>query len=725
MTTQTVEGTIVGSGGDGQEMKAVEFRSDGEQRGSALTGMDGTFEIELDDGDSESPPRGSLVVRDPAQGGEEIASTSVSGDDWDSNGTVRTKVRVEAAEPVSHGQLEHRGLSPEALDGDKAEVGRFVRGFPDLPAYRPSDEFLQELGQEGGPLHEPSDTERGESSVPAGFPLFAQFIDHEITLDLTSSLKAERDPVGQKNFRTPRLDLDSMYGDGEEGSAFLYDQERDGKLLLHEPDFDVIDGDDPPDGLYDLNRTRQGRAITIDPRNDENEPLSQLLVAFLRFHNHVVDYITTGPGADETFELVADEDTEDDEETSESGESGKSGSAEREDVFETAQRLVRYHYQWAIRYDFLPTVCDKSVLEEIETDGRRHFLQSDPAAIPVEFAVAAYRYGHSRIRTAYRMNEDSGEIRLFPDMHPAEGSNGSMEETLRGFTVVEPDHVADWSLFFDYGATETQSARKIDPKLADPLFELPFVGPEGLQSLATRNLLRGSKLGLPAGQRLASAMGYDPIPNETLQTADGSYDEVLRRNRRGVEDEAPAWYYILAEAELQNDGERLGAVGSRIVGEVIDGLLDLDETSVFSRAPHDWEPVLPNLTDGDHYRIADVLKFATGPTPDGLGIAAVESGAATDGPERVTLEHTGNAELDLDGYTISFGDGERVTFGSDGVESPSLAPEETLHVYPGEAPDNSTGLSLGIHGDTPVLADEGDTVRVRTPTRELSARHEF
>jgi hypothetical protein len=63
---------------------------------------------------------------------------------------------------------------------------------------------------------------------------------------------------------------------------------------------------------------------------------------------------------------------------------------------------------------------------------------------------------------------------------------------------------------------------------------------------------------------------------------------------------------VLAEAEAQYDGERLGDVGGRIVAEVIFELLRHDPTSFLSRP--DWRPELANL-DGK-FGITDLLKYA-------------------------------------------------------------------------------------------------------------------
>jgi hypothetical protein len=72
----------------------------------------------------------------------------------------------------------------------------------------------------------------------------------------------------------------------------------------------------------------------------------------------------------------------------------------------------------------------------------------------------------------------------------------------------------------------------------------------------------------------------------------------------------PRFYYILKEAELREDGLRLGPVGARIVAEVFLELLQLDPDSYLSVQP-DWVPTLPTH-DGtpESFRMIDFLTFA-------------------------------------------------------------------------------------------------------------------
>jgi hypothetical protein len=659
-------------------------------------------------------------------------------------------------------------------DSGRVRSHRFTNRFAGLEPYDRDDEFLENLGGvnaeedtiTGPMLGKPGSED--DADISAGIAFFGQFIDHEITFDPTSAIDSKNDPEALRNFRTPALDLDSMYGSGPEVRPFLYDMDDpDEAKLLTGPTAGVSPTEESEPralrfGAADVQRNDQGSALIVDPRNDENVIISQLLLTFLKFHNRVVDYIRSGDGR----ELVADSETQDDE--GGEGDGTEDTGSEELDIFAEAERIVRWHYQWLALHKFLPQVCDNTVLDNIFTEGRRFFIQPDtPVAVPVEFAGAAYRYGHSQIRDRYTVNSNSTDVQFFPGptiedsedmrrkMQMMESFDGpppgiieeDAKENLNGFEPVPNELAVEWPYFFDYQPDDAgddsklQFSREIDAELPPALFLLPFID-EGLQSLAARNLRRGKALGLPSGQALARAMDIDPLANDALPLGDGSsFGDYLTTVHRGTDPEAPLWLYVLAEADAQNDGNRLGAVGSRVVGEVIHGLVTADENAFINRAP-DWRPTLPrevSETDDDPektapYRFADLLVFATGPAPDGLVIDEIDAdgtGSAPDTPEddptngeSVILKHTGAGELPIDGYEIDY-DEQTETIGNEDDDSGSvepLQPDETLVVYTGDGPSGDPGVRTFAHGrGAAVINDHSDTVTVRTQTGEVSA----
>jgi Animal haem peroxidase len=426
---------------------------------------------------------------------------------------------------------------------------RFGRLFPSLPGLDLPRQTLLDLAAS---MREPANQPQGNSAtVNAGFTFLGQFIDHDITLDTTSSLERLNDPAATRNFRTPLLELDNVYGSGPDVDPYLYDQANKGHLLTGT--------DDNPN---DLARNKQGRALIGDPRNDENGIVSQLQLAFLRFHNRVFDLVKAG-GLPCTRYYASD--------------------------FTEAQRLVRWHYQWIIVHEFLPLIIDADVLESIEDDDYRCYFPDLEPFIPVEFAVAVYRFGHSQIRSRYTLRSGRELVQLFKP--PA--------DALTAFEPVPKANVIDWAYFFKTkSGVNPLPSRKIDTLITKEVFELPFIMPPDERSLAARNLLRGQSFSLPSGEMVACFLGEEPLTPAQIGVP------ALAAAGMGT----PLWYYILKEAELHPQN-KLGAVGGRIVAEVLLGILAGDANSYRSSAPC-WKPCLPAKKKGE-FGIADLLKLAS------------------------------------------------------------------------------------------------------------------
>jgi hypothetical protein len=177
-----------------------------------------------------------------------------------------------------------------------------------------------------------------------------------------------------------------------------------------------------------------------------------------------------------------------------------------------------------------------------------------------------------------------------------------------------------WPHFFEIpnNPTPVNSARPIDGHLSDSLFHLPItilpkpevepdVEPDARRSLAARNLLRGKMLGLASGQQVAQMMGEEVLSNAQL-------DKHAPRlgNDPGWQGQAPLWFYILKEAQLQHSVHgrtRLGTVGGRIVAEVFVGLLERDKSSYLSVDPA-FRPQPLVARESGVFGMGDLLKFA-------------------------------------------------------------------------------------------------------------------
>ena len=406
----------------------------------------------------------------------------------------------------------------------------------------------------------------------AGMTFLGQFLDHDMTFDPTSSLERQVDPEHIANFRTPSFGLDNVYGAGPGGSPHLYDQSTSGRGIKF-----LIEETGTP-GKSDLPRNSQMVALIGDPRDDENMIISQLQVAFLRFHNAVVGYVESEiklsePGA----------------------------------IFAEAQRIVRWHYQWIIVHEFLPRTCGQKVVDDVIQNGRKHYKWRNEPFIPVEFAVAAYRFGHSQIRPSYRANFNGGGTPFDAMIFGPPSANPCDPDDLQG-SARAPRRFIDWPTFFDFGDGKVKPNKKIDTRLSTPLFHLPHsvvphpVPVSNPSSLAQRNLLRHLTFSLPSGQRVAKAMKLPLL----------SQGDLSDLKSHGLDDRTPLWFYILREAGVTENGERLGPVGARIVTEVFIGLLEGDRTSYLSQDP-DWEPFLPAIdasTTGENFKMVDLLRFA-------------------------------------------------------------------------------------------------------------------
>lgn len=482
-----------------------------------------------------------------------------------------------------HGAVARNQAVPQ---GD-ARLGNFGRMFPNVAPRRPTGlEMAKKFGLPGGIMDGGQTTDEQENpGFPAGFTFFGQFLDHDLTLDATSGLDRRDDPNGLTNFRSPRMDLDNMYGNGPVVSQTIYDPKSfQTKLLVS-------------DEGVDLARTEDDVALISDPRNDENLLLAQLHLAFIKFHNRIVDRLRAGEITDALGRKLPQK-PPDEPPTEQPGatlDELLDVDNYYNEVFSSAQRLVRWHYQWIIVHEFLPLVGDPGVVRDVEQNGPRHFTPGDKPFLPAEFSVAAFRLGHPTIRSSYRVNKDfTGKI--FPDDPDAPTSPRT---DLRGGPV-DADHAVDFSFLFPTSRRKPQLARKITATLNTQLLDLPMSAVPGakegalarpIASLAVRNLLRSETQGLPSGQDIARRIGEIPLTDKQLGTTGPIY----------------LWYYILKEAEVLAGGQRLGPVGTRIVAEVLIGLLDADPTSYRAAFPA-WKPTLAKR--GTTFTIVDLLRFA-------------------------------------------------------------------------------------------------------------------
>jgi hypothetical protein len=470
--------------------------------------------------------------------------------------------------------------------------GRFGRLFPALPTFAADTPAvraaLAELGAKGGPMDAADDlsdpisliTDPAKSAgnpdnpaLPAGFTFLGQFIDHDMTFDPTSSLARQQDPDSIRNFRVPALDLDNVYGAGPGASPHLYDATVDGGrttfLLEAIPGSDAVSVGSVV--RFDVPRNTQHTALLGDPRNDENLVVSQLHRAFLGFHNRVVDDLRAELGSMVT----------------------------PQELFAEAQRVVRWHYQWLVIHEFLVKTVGNHVVHDVLTHGPVHYRWRNNPFIPVEFSVAAYRFGHSQVRPSYRANFGTSATdaaqQFFALIFDPSATDADDPADLRGGRRAARRFI-DWQTFFDFGDGRMRHNKRIDTTLSTPLFDLLGQRAGEPVSLATRNLLRNLTMEVPSGQRVAAAMKLPPLAAADLHDL----------APLGLARRTPLWFYVLREAQVTTGGERLGPVGGRLVAEVIIGLIRGDRSSYLNQDP-DWTP---SYGTGDAFAIADLLRAA-------------------------------------------------------------------------------------------------------------------
>ncbi len=490
---------------------------------------------------------------------------------------------------MGHGDADAGQLTPKSTFYDQ---GRFGRLFPTLPPFAADTplirDALTELGAPGGIMDAGDDlsdpitliTDPAKSlhnpnnpTMTAGFTFLGQFVDHDMTFDPTSSLARRQDPESIRNFRIPALDLDSVYGGGPGASPHLFDQTVDGgrtSFLIEDiPGSAAVSIDGSP--RHDVPRNNQDVALLGDPRNDENLIVSQLHLALLRFHNQVVQDVAAelGPG------YTPDE------------------------IFSEAQRTVRWHYQWIVVHEFLPATVGQDTVDDVLGNGLRFYAWRNDPFIPVEFSVAAYRFGHSQVRPSYRANFGTSATdatqQFFALIFKPSATDPDDPDDLRGGHRA-PRRFIDWQTFFDFGDGRSKPNKRIDTALSSVLFDLLGQPPGSPASLATRNLLRNLTMGVPSGQRVARAMKMPELAPADLKDL-----QPLHLDRR-----TPLWFYVLREADVTSAGEHLGPVGGRIVAEVIVGLLRGDRQSYLRQDP-DWTP---SYGTAGNFTMADLLRTA-------------------------------------------------------------------------------------------------------------------
>lgn len=443
-----------------------------------------------------------------------------------------------------------------------------------------TDEVLRSLSKS---MEDRLSARKGDNpTIPAGYTYLAQFVVHDITH--TSVAPRLNGPSGgTENLSTPTLDLDSVYGGGPERDFALYEPTRGNEYryllrtgVTREPvlgcdhfnepglPLDVARLTGPLSGIHGAQDNVSADALIADPRNDDHLILSQLHLEFILLHNRVAE------------RLVAN------------GHSGRK-------AYDDARRYVTGCFRDVVRNDLAKKLLTDAVYEDLLRDEPQFLkapegsvLDRDKTRVPLEFSMAVGRFGHSMIRSTYELNrciKRTSEKSLETVLQFSGFSDQSILNNRRRLPVPS-DWIVEWPRFFDMGVDpdELIPSRRINPFISFIISNWkPRLDTERDDGIGYLDLLRSSQCLLPSGQQLARqinrhADGAFEVPilgrdDFDLAALDHGQTQEVNDKIKSVFDSNPALFdatpllfYVLWEAAVQSDGEKLGPVGSFILG---------------------------------------------------------------------------------------------------------------------------------------------------------------
>ncbi len=336
------------------------------------------------------------------------------------------------------------------------------------------------------PTSEPTDP--FDIAVPPGDPYFDPDSTGTQTIPLNRSLPLFVNGVREQiNLLTSYIDASNVYGSDEAHALRLRTLDGTGRLKSS-------DGDLLPLNLEgDPNVPEEGFAqfYAGDERANEQVGLTVMHTLFMREHNYWADRIREA-----VPELYG------------------------EGIYQRARAMVAAEIQCITYNEFLPILLGEDAFEAYE--GYQPELN---ATISNEFAVAAYRIGHTMLSPQL--------IRLDAELSPIDAGPLPLRNAF-----FNPAEVIDYGIEPYLRGLASQTAQEIDNYVVDDVRNFLFGAPgEGGFDLPSLNLQRGRDHGLPSYNDVRAVYGLpaisdfddvssDPDVQARLQAAYGTVDDM-------------------------------------------------------------------------------------------------------------------------------------------------------------------------------------------------------
>ncbi|QOZ29174.1 peroxidase family protein [Bradyrhizobium sp. CCBAU 51753] len=429
-------------------------------------------------------------------------------------------------------------------------------------------------------------------NIPSGYTYLLQFIAHDMVNTSISLAATAGRRFGFQNARQQPLTLDTIYGGGPDVSPQVYEysaqcvhsrglmprtkmrcgraQDRvhpDEKMPFADigraMPVEVQDsGLDSSPGNPECLRTE---ALVADARNDDHALIAQVTLLFHRMHNFILDQLNSATPA-------------------------KTASDAYRNLI-CARFILTLLYRRIIVKDVMYRLLDPSVYRYyFLPDINSGKLVCDPdAGVPVEFSHGAFRCGHAMTRNSYRVRDDT----------PIPATRAMQFSSRRApqFVPLSKEWIVRWEQFFEInGKKPANLSRRLRPDFSS-LARSEFYFPPLLLSsdgpgLPNRDLVSAVYARIWSAPKLIDALrSKNPELANFLPTYQREYAAKLTAwlnetaDPKGVSeqfeagdiaaivDDPPLPFFVLFEADIKHDGQRLGPLGSIIIAEAIIGAM--------------------------------------------------------------------------------------------------------------------------------------------------------